>query len=207
MWVGDQFWHCSYLKTEHKDKVAQKKSPFPQSLLFFLKNKHRQPTQQQHTGEGALPVSAWRDIMPQCQSDVQASMIGECEKNVRDRWVTVQIHTHTHTWFNIQGTHRWCKAFCLPLEFLIDIVFSSWLQILAWRSKGGRKAGKEWDSEEEDKKRDVWHQGQIYVPLVCNEIDLLIPTMQGWQLIGNGFIWERADSVSVKEDIQYLLTV
>lgn len=95
MWVGDQLWHCSYLKTECKDTLTNThthKSPVPQSLLFFLKHKHRQPTQQQHTGEGVLPVSAWRDIMPQCQSDFQAGVIGECEKNVKGTWVAVQTH-------------------------------------------------------------------------------------------------------------------
>lgn len=95
--IGDQLWHCSYLKTEHKHKLAKKKSPVPQLLSFFLKHKHRQPTHQQHMGEGVLPVSSWRDIMPQCQSDVQARVIGECEKNARGKWVTVQGHTHNST--------------------------------------------------------------------------------------------------------------
>lgn len=50
------------------------------------------------------------------------------------------------------------------------------------------------------------YSGQIYVPLVCNEIDLLIPLMYGWQLIGNVFIWEKADRLeektgSEKEDV------
>lgn len=34
MWVGDQLWHCSNLKTEHKDKLA-KKAPVHKSLLFL----------------------------------------------------------------------------------------------------------------------------------------------------------------------------
>lgn len=102
--ISDQLWHCSNLKTEHKDKLGGEKKenpPVPQSLLFFLKHKHRQPTQQQHMGERALPVSTWRDIMPLCHSDVRASVIGECERKVRGRWVTVQTYTrahiHTHT--------------------------------------------------------------------------------------------------------------
>ena len=116
MWVGDQLWHCSYLKTEHKDKLAQKKSLVLQSLLFFLK--HKQPTQQQHTGKGAPPVSTWCDIMPQCQSDVQASVIGECEKNVRGGWLTVQTHIPKHTntrtvWSSIRGHTQVMQGFLL----------------------------------------------------------------------------------------------
>lgn len=114
MWVGDQPWHCSYLKTENKDKLTHEKkwknkeiSRPPHTPIFFfpsvfLKHKHRRPTQQQHTGEGAPAVSAWRDIMPQCQSDVQANVIGECEKDVISDSVSTQTRLHTHK--------RWCKS-------------------------------------------------------------------------------------------------
>lgn len=81
---------------------------------------------QQHMGKGALPVSMWSDIMPLCQSDVQATVISE--KNVCGNQVTLHTHAHGSTY---RGTQRWRKAFCLPLQFLIDIILSSWFQILA----------------------------------------------------------------------------
>lgn len=42
MWVGDQPWHCSYLKVEHKDKLDQK-SCVPQSFLFPLNTNTESP--------------------------------------------------------------------------------------------------------------------------------------------------------------------
>lgn len=150
----------------------KKNLPSPSRIYSSLKTNTDHPTQRQHTGEGALPVSAWRDIMPQCQSDVQASMIGECEKNVRGRWVTAQIHAHT-----VQRTHRWCKVLCLRLQFLIDIILSSWLQILASGREGerGEESVGQWKG---NKGRYIALRPDLYSSsTVCKVIDSLIPTM------------------------------
>lgn len=158
MWVGDQFWHCWYLKTEHNDKVAQK-SPFLQSLLFFFKKTNTDNPRNNNTQAKECCLSAHGVIL--CHS-VRVMFRPAWLVSVRRMWGADEISNtqtlvHTHTQFNIQGTHRWCKGFFLLLQFLVDIIFSSWLQILAWRRKGGRNLEKEWDSEEEDKKGDVWY--------------------------------------------------
>lgn len=114
--------------------------------------------------------------MPQCQSDFQAGVIGECEKNVKGTWVAVQTH-------NIQK-HTQVMQLCLLTAPVLyrhhPLLLASNPDIKKKGETGKRErervseSEKEWDREEKDKEM---YSGQIYVPLVCNEIDLLIPLM------------------------------
>lgn len=48
--------------------------------------------------------------------------------------VSVRRMWRAHEWqckhTTYKSTHRWCNCVCLPLQFFIDIILSSWLQIL-----------------------------------------------------------------------------
>lgn len=127
--IGDQLWHCSNLKTEHKDKLA-KKLPSP-SLFYSSLNTNTDSPRNNNTRMKERCLSAHGVILCHC---VTVMFRPAWLVSVRGTWGARewQTHTHTHT-LSVQHAkeHRWCKGFCSPLQFLIDIILSSWLQILA----------------------------------------------------------------------------
>lgn len=142
-----------------RETHTKKNLPSPSLFYSFLPT----TTTTHERRSAACQRMAWyyASVSQWCSGQHDWWVWGKCEGQMSD---SVNTHTCTSTY---NSTHSWCKGFLLtaPVPYRHHPLLLVSNPGIRKKKKGGGEVGKEWDSEEDDKKWDPCYWSQIYASL------------------------------------------